>query len=919
MFHKFAKIYTEMKKILTFLCVALVCAFDAGGATRAKNTNRTKNSSIITNEKTTRILGARSTTKNTSAQTNRSAIAPTQKTVVLRSNQKNTLSRSTTSRTATAPTRKKNTTARATATQSSSNMTETKTGAEYEKCKNSFFACMDQFCELKNDSFRRCSCSDRVYKFQDIYDNYQDVSERLTEFSENLSVVGMTKEQASAMKTSSEGEDALTEDKSASKQLLQAIMNAIRGDDATVGGKYTNLNSVSVASDMSNAFGLEDTGQLIASYNGATLYKAVYPKCKAIVQSDCNNASLQRAINAYLMAIEQDCNTVETALQKQRKTLKASTHENSAMLDLARVENHKKNNADDIATCISNIESAIKSEEVCGSNYHKCLDNGQFIDVSTGAPITGVVDFYKLGELLTFKNAENLHNQKLSSLSNNRNFVQSFENKTKKFAQNALSTCSDQADTAWQQYMDMALLDIYYAQQAKVSEIQQNCFDLITACHENQNTAIATAMAAITGDNSILLKPASISLTSQICSNYIESCNNMFNGNVVASYIKNKNFTDSETACRAIAQQCFDKFGGTGYENFYSLQSGLFLPGTAIDWFTLYDQDKNIISPCAKELATTEGCTDSELLQRVFGGFDKYVINGENSTDSQTFYTIDNGDVLSGNDQSLTGNEGRATSGASETIAVITDDRIIRSTGIATEVYAKIIDNLKNQCETVKGYFIESKNAKSYGYNPDNFCLLNTSSVNSMFYINPVFSSPSTLNYWYNFIENENVCPAGYMETVDTQSWGICSCWENGGYRSQNGTSNICRALLPMINSTGAESGALCTHDILPHTDASYQTQSDTKWCQQSLISSFGQVCPDTFTAKVQSGLVPNALTMVITTNSLVTCADENQDAIAVVLEKVPQHTVPNSVTTTILQNVANHINATTNTTSSND
>ena len=178
---------------------------------------------------------------------------------------------------------------------------------------------MDQFCQLKNDSYRRCSCNDRVFDFQDIAETYQKANDKLTEFSEDLDVVGMTREQALAMKTASEGEDAMTEDKSASKQLLQAIMNSIKGGDASVGGKYKDLNSITISADMSNAFGMDDSGQIIASYNGAALYKAVYPKCRNAVQEDCNKASLQRAVNAYLMAIEQDCNSVESAWHTNKK------------------------------------------------------------------------------------------------------------------------------------------------------------------------------------------------------------------------------------------------------------------------------------------------------------------------------------------------------------------------------------------------------------------------------------------------------------------------------------------------------------------------------------------------------------------------------------------------------------------------
>ena len=857
-FHKFANINSEMKKIFTFIFAYIICVFSTYAAVRDEKTLvRGKNNQIITNEKTTRTTTNRPTTKNASSSqsvsgrvTKTTILMPTKKSgqsVATRTPANLSVSRSAT-RSSITSVKKQNVSARATSNTSNIQASETRTGAEYDQCKTAFFTCMDQFCELKNDNFKRCSCNDRVFGFQDIIDTYQSAGEMLTEFSENLDTVGITRAQATAMKTASEGEDALTEDKSASKQLLQAIMNAISGKNASVGGKYKDLNSISITTDISNAFGLDDAGQIIASYNGAELYKAVYPKCKTAVAQDCNKASLQRAINAYLMAIEQDCNTVETALQSQQKTLKNATHESSAMLDLARVENRRNRNSDDIATCITNVEAIVKSEEVCGSDYHKCLDYGQFIDVTTGAPLTGVIDFYKLGELLTFKNAENLNNQKLSSISNNRQFVKFFENKTKTFAQDALDKCSEQSETVWKQYLDMALLDIYYAQQSKVDEIQQSCFDLVTACYTNQNTAIASAMAVLTGDTSILLKPAVIELTSQMCSDYIESCNNMFAGNVVKMYLDNKDSTDSDSACRAIAQQCFDKFGGNGYENFYYLQSGIFAPGAAIDWFSLYDDNNNIVSPCAQELYATEGCNNSGILERVFGGFNKLT-----NADGKIIYTYPDN---------------------------TSPDRKIRSKGVATEVYSKILDTLGNYCAGLNGYLVEYQHLEQYGYNMDNFCQIDTTSPSSLFVKTPDFSSVRTLDYWYHFIDNENMCPANYAAKIDIKSWGVCSCWENGGYRSKNGTTQTCLPIIPIANTGDTSTGdPICTETLLSATVSS--NPDNNQWCQQPVASSYGQLCP--------------SMSVVVDENSsIVQCAyPTTEEIIEIVSGYVPRHKAP--------------------------
>lgn len=846
-----------MKKILFFIVASLFCITGAESAVRTANSpSRNKTNTVsITPTKT------RTKTSRTAVNTTVSARASKPVTVLVPK------TKSTATRTSVSAQSRQNTRviSRAAATTQATQKTETKTGAAYEQCKQAYFTCMDQFCQMKNDTFRRCSCNDRVFDFQNISDTYQQVGQRLTEFSENLETVGMTREQALAMKTASEGEDALTEDKSASKQLLSAIMNAIKGEKTSVGGKYKDLNSVSMTTDMTNAFGMEDSGQIIASYNGSTLYKAVYPNCRTAVSEDCNSASLQRAVNAYLMAIEQDCNTVESALVKQQKTLKASTKQSSAMLDLARVENHQKHNTDDVATCLVNVEQAIQSEQVCGAKYHKCLDYGQYIDVATGQPLIGVANFYKLAEILTFKNTENIKDQNLSKLSSNRTFVQFFENKTKKFAQDALNNCSDKADEVWSQYLDRALLDIYYSQKAKVEEIQNSCINLVSACYENQQSAIASAMSALTNESSLNLKPGVIDLTKKMCADYIDSCDNMFadsesSSGVVKKYLENKDFTDSVSACRSVVQQCFDKFGGTGYENFYYPYSGLFSIGNAIDWFTLYNiQDDTssteyeLVSPCAKELAKTEGCSDKKILERVFGGFDKYTV------DSVVQY--------------------KYTQSAS--------DRQGRTRGVATEIYYKILDNLSTQCSALNGYFVEPQYVEQYGYVKNSPCNMDTKTENKIFYINRV-SAPNSLAQLYKLRYLENICPANYTDKVDVQSWGACSCWENGGLRSKNGQSQICMPVLP-IKYIGEDSTSdpACLDNLLSDSNAPERSTSEIiSWCQNTVMSSTGRLCPTTYTVSENEGAVLKCARLVTDSNT----GEKTSQEIPTVETSVPNH-----------------------------
>ncbi len=677
-------------------------------------------------------------------------------------------------------------------------------------------------------------------------ENISDTNDKLTEFTENLDVVGMTAAQATAMHTASDGENALAADTSASKALLNAIMKSIRGEDATVSGKLSDLNSINLSFDTSNAFGITDAAQVIASYNGTELYNAVYPSCRSAVTADCTDAALQRAVTAYLMVIEQDCNTVQTALENKQKELKGAIREGSAMLDLARVENRKKHNSDTLAMCINNIEAAILSEQVCGANYHKCLDNGEFIDVSTGAPISGVVRFYELGNLLKFDLGKNAADQQLSKVTNNQKFVKAFEAKTKKFAADALDKCTEIADTAWSEYLDKALLAIYYAQQSKVDTIKTGCFDLISACYKERDAAITAAMATlIDGSTEISLMPDKIVLTKQMCSDYIDSCNNMFAGdennrNIITDYIAEQTDKDRLDACRAIVKQCFDDFGGSNYENLYYPSSGLFATGlvdeiayeydsnddvwkikdrsykrTALDWFTLYSYDVNghremdeetdkpiYVSECAKRVAAVKSCED--LVEKAFGGLDIVIAEQDSDNEFGTYNYTEPSTDLSKNAFAYGWARMDDLDAEDNIWNIITSNetykfqnRRLRPTGVATEVYNNVIDILSTQCMNLQGKFVEAQfiDHNRYGvqggtdmckyHNPTS--LLYTQYGIFKDYDN---NTPTSTDY------RENMCPKDYALHTDTSAWGICSCWENGGRRSKNGLISKC---MPVI------------------------------------------------------------------------------------------------------------------------
>ena len=682
----------------------------------------------------------------------------------------------------------------------------TRTGAAYDQCKSAYFACMDQFCTVKNPNYQRCSCSNRILDIVEAQSVMEEANAQLTTFTESLDSVGLTAEQAAAMKQSSEGEDALTGDKSSSAALLQAIMNSIKGESTSVGGAYEGLNSISLKMDDSSGFGFVDNGQAIAAYNGKNLYTAIYNKCRDAVSDSCTDSTLQRSVTAYLMAIEQDCNTVQKQLNTTKKTMTASVREAGALLDLARVKDRQERNSYDATECLHAVENAVLSEEVCGANYHRCLDNGKYIDITTGKPLEGVVEFYKLQELLSFDDNATLADQNLATIPANRSFVSTFETKVKQFAQPDLDKCEEIAEDVWSDYLDKAMLAIYYAQREKVDEIKTGCMDFVSACYTSGSASITSAMSSIV--NGIAdVTPDTIVLLDDTCKKYVAACDNMFgdaDGNgIIAQYIETRKDQDLTDACRAVVKQCFDDFGGTSYNNFYNPLSGVFSTGYALDWFTFetYDYTSSLsatvsnVSTCAKKLLAIDACNpedDPDFARNIFGGFDRSV-----DVSNNVYYGL------------------RTTSNA--TTGNI-DTQQMHKSGVATEIYNQIVNSLSADCQNYGGQFVQKRylnlSTSHYQY----------STTGEKAYCEAYFTNTmiSTIVSTYGVLSGENMCPLNYWNKVDTPSWGACLCWENGGRRSNDGTSLKCVPGQYAFTPTGTNpangvncSGGSCDRSIL--------------------------------------------------------------------------------------------------------
>ncbi|MDR1337731.1 MAG: hypothetical protein LBJ73_01730 [Rickettsiales bacterium] len=350
---------------------------------------------------------------------------------------------------------------------------------DYKKCREIFYSCMDEFCAAKDTQLKRCACSSRIRDFDNIKNRMTNVEDKILTFNERLLTVNMDKEDAAAISVATEGETAYQKtDKSASKKILDEIAKKLKSSTADT-DLGRNLSAISLSLDADSAFDNIDSmmGASTATKEGAALYNAALPICREMVAEVCDDQGASIAESGYMMAVEQDCNTVSKAYSTMQDQALEKVREGGALLDMARLDIHQQRNADDILTCKKKMLDALSNSSVCGTNLGKCLDTtGKYIDPSTGQAFL-TVNLADLSGLITRPTGD----QKWTSVSNNKAFVTFLDSK-KKYLEPAMDSCQDISDRVWTEFIEDALSQIKLAQDQKLEEMRQSCTSLTTQC-----------------------------------------------------------------------------------------------------------------------------------------------------------------------------------------------------------------------------------------------------------------------------------------------------------------------------------------------------------------------------------------------------------------------------------------------------
>ena len=502
------------------------------GNTRNTTTQNSRSATIQRISNARSALNMRNTTQSTSART---AVQQNQRTTSTARNA--SVSRAQSSRSATP----QNITARAASTASPSAIF----GVNYDTCRDAYFTCMDQFCAMADDTYRRCVCSSKLTEIQSRERALTQASNQIQDFKAfNITAIDKTAAEVGAMVSATAGEQAQAnaKDTSNSAQQLAGISDVLSNTKTKA---LSTQGSLDIAGDINQIWNTTELtgGANIANLTGEALYNAVHAQCSEMVNDVCGSGPIKTMVtSAYGMYIENDCSLMINALDKQLITANSTIRETEREMGTARLENYNAHNSTSINDCIANVRQDITANTACGTDYVHCLDiTGKYLNYETGAPIYSP-EFFHLNNQISLSG---------DILTNpiNRLLIARLDS-MRDYASRGLDTCRDLSDDVWDEFKRQAVKEIYQGQQERIRLVKNECLEVVNKCYDEQKQSLKdfSNIAETT------LLGSRLELSEEMCQEKLDACSNLYGGGtsgmqelVTAMY---------DITSQQIAQQC---------------------------------------------------------------------------------------------------------------------------------------------------------------------------------------------------------------------------------------------------------------------------------------------------------------------------------------------------------------------------
>ena len=212
-----------------------------------------------------------------------------------------------------------------------------------DECRETYRACMDEFCLLDEAEGYRCACSANINKSKDLIKEIQKIQEE----ADKLYTEGVEREQLGAKARLVFGEsEAAKKSSRASGLSFAEWLNSDSGDDED---------------------GLDSDVDI-----GDNLYYMAAEFCAAELEACGENAEMEEML--YTRQVVADCKSFSSYLADQKLNAQANKRTAEAAVRQARLEMLDTTNRYNRGECLLAYRSCIADKGGCGANFENCLD-----------------------------------------------------------------------------------------------------------------------------------------------------------------------------------------------------------------------------------------------------------------------------------------------------------------------------------------------------------------------------------------------------------------------------------------------------------------------------------------------------------------------------------------------------------------
>ena len=265
-------------------------------------------------------------------------------------------------------------------------------------CKAQYTQCMDNFCNVLDDTQGRCSCSKNIKNYAETEAALKEATEALQDVAQEIQYIGLTSQEVETLFAETEAEltmsktsdsTTLKNDLDRIKKLIVEVKPGSASSTAVDTGLAFDLSGLldfnisSTGFDLSSLFGNNTANtSSISNQRGEQLYKTATARCKSAVLNECSAQGVDISVitNSYDLEIDKSCIAYERELTDTNDEMSQTIRNAKSVLQRARLMVAQQKNAYGLRECVNQLDSCMQDDFVCGSDYENCLDpSGKYI------------------------------------------------------------------------------------------------------------------------------------------------------------------------------------------------------------------------------------------------------------------------------------------------------------------------------------------------------------------------------------------------------------------------------------------------------------------------------------------------------------------------------------------------------------